>query len=129
MADDIRQRIIASCFSKRSPSGALEEQYIAHVKIFEDATPGNDDGGRKARFVLLACLCLQVMSDDLELLISSSAVTIKGPAVVHKSRENANGSFSIGKTWDLGELTSIEVSGVRILMAAFGVCPNRRMAL
>jgi len=54
MADDIRQRIIASVFFKRSPSGALEEQYIAHIKIYEDATPGNDEGGRKARYILLS---------------------------------------------------------------------------
>lgn len=27
---------------------------------------------------------------------------------MHKSKENANGSFSIGKTWDLNDLTSIE---------------------
>jgi hypothetical protein len=54
MADDIRQRIIASVFSKRSPSGALEEQYIAHLKIYEDVTPGSDDSSRKARYILLS---------------------------------------------------------------------------
>lgn len=54
MADDIRQRIIASAFAKRSPSGALEEQYIAHIKIYEDATPGQDDAGKKARYILLS---------------------------------------------------------------------------
>jgi hypothetical protein len=54
MADDIRQRIIASVFSKRSPSGALEEQYISHIKIYEDVAPGQDDGGRKARYILLS---------------------------------------------------------------------------
>jgi len=54
MADDIRQRIIASIFSKRSASGALEEQYISHIKIYEDVAPGQDDGGRKARYILLS---------------------------------------------------------------------------
>jgi hypothetical protein len=41
-------------------------------------------------------------------------VSLKGPAHVHKSRENTNGTFSIGKTWDLKELTALEVSGVCI---------------
>lgn len=54
MADDIRQRIITSLFSRRSDSGALEEQYISHVKIFEDAAPGNDNSGLKARYILLS---------------------------------------------------------------------------
>lgn len=60
MADDIRQRIIASVFSKRSASGALEEQYVAHIKIFEDTTPGADDAGKKARYILLARKCLHL---------------------------------------------------------------------
>ncbi|KAG8814416.1 hypothetical protein FRC17_001136, partial [Serendipita sp. 399] len=92
MADDIRQRIIASVFSKRNASGSLEEQYIAHVKIFEDVAPGNDDGGKKARYILLS-------------------LTHRGPGMIHKSRENPNGSFSIGKSWDLKDLTALEVHG------------------
>ncbi|KAG9054875.1 hypothetical protein FS842_003912 [Serendipita sp. 407] len=92
MADDVRQRIIASVFSKRNASGSLEEQYIAHVKIFEDSAPGNDDSSKKARYILLS-------------------LTHRGPGLIHKSRENPNGSFSIGKSWDLKDLTALEVSG------------------
>ena len=58
MDDDIRQRIINSLFSRRGPSGAVEEQYISHCKIYEDAGPnqtaGVDEAGRKARYILLS---------------------------------------------------------------------------
>ena len=58
MDDDIRQRIINSLFSRRGPSGVVEEQYISHCKIYEDAGPnqtaGVDEAGRKARYILLS---------------------------------------------------------------------------
>lgn len=58
MEDDVRQRIINSLFSKRGPSGVVEEQYISHCKIYEDASPnqttGIDVAGRKARYILLS---------------------------------------------------------------------------
>ena len=76
MADDIKQRIIASAFSKRSPSGALEEQYIAHVKIYEDAAPGNDDGGKKARYILLSRQYIFVCSR--ETIVNSSTSLTQG---------------------------------------------------
>jgi hypothetical protein len=58
MDDDVRQRIINSLFSRRGPSGVVEEQYISHCKIYEDASPnqtaGLDVAGRKARYILLS---------------------------------------------------------------------------
>lgn len=48
----------------------------------------------------------------------SLSVSLKGPAYVHKSRENPDGTFSIGKTWDLKELTALEVSGVCLQVIA-----------
>ena len=48
MADQ-RQKIIASVFSRRNASGNLEETYVSHVKIWEDA-----EGGRKPRYILLS---------------------------------------------------------------------------
>lgn len=54
--DSVRQRIIASVFSRRSATGAPEDTYVGHVKIWED-----DGGGRKARYILLSrthCECL-----------------------------------------------------------------------
>lgn len=41
-------------------------------------------------------------------------VSLNG-GLIHKSRMNTNGTFSIGKTWDLKELTGLEVSGVCII--------------
>lgn len=63
MADDIRQRIIASVFSTRSASGSLEQTYIAHLKIYEDDGPdpsGANNGGKKVRYVLLGCEYFEV---------------------------------------------------------------------
>jgi hypothetical protein len=47
--DSVRQRIIASVFSRRSANGAPEDIYMGHIKIWED-----DGSGRKARYILLS---------------------------------------------------------------------------
>jgi exocyst complex component 1 len=52
MADDVRQRIISSLFSKRNAVGALEQTYVAHIKIWEDAGP--EGGGWKPRYILIS---------------------------------------------------------------------------
>lgn len=51
MADQ-RQRIISSVFSRRNAAGSLEENYVSHVKIWEDAGP--EGGGQKPRYILLS---------------------------------------------------------------------------
>jgi hypothetical protein len=48
----VRQRIISSVFSRRNAGGALEETYVSHLKIWEDAGP--EGGGRKPRYILLS---------------------------------------------------------------------------
>lgn len=48
---DIRARIIASVFSRRNAAG-VEETYVSHIKIWEEATP--EEGGRKPRYILLS---------------------------------------------------------------------------
>ncbi|KAJ3575972.1 hypothetical protein NP233_g733 [Leucocoprinus birnbaumii] len=83
---DIRQSIIASVFSRRNAAGGLEETYVSHLKIWEDA--GGE--GRKARYILL-----------------SQANNNSG--FIHKSKLNNNGSFSVGKTWKLSELRGLQV--------------------
>ena len=50
--DDVRERIIASVFSRRNANGATVENYISHVKVWEDS--GNDADGLKPRFILLS---------------------------------------------------------------------------
>jgi hypothetical protein len=82
---DERQRIIASVFSRRNAQGSLEESYVSHVKIWEDA-----EGGKKLRFILLS-------------------QASNGAGYIHKSKLNSNGTFSVGKTWMLHELRIIHV--------------------
>ncbi|KAJ7357195.1 exocyst complex component sec3 subunit [Mycena albidolilacea] len=84
----IADKIIASVFSRRNASGALEETYVSHVKIWEDAGP--EGGGKKPRYILL----------------SQAA---NGNGFLHKSKLNTNGSFSVGKTWRLPELRGMQV--------------------
>lgn len=61
--ESVRQRIISSVFARRNTAGQ-EEQYVGHIKIWEDG--GQDDGGRKPRYILLsrrlllAVVCLTV---------------------------------------------------------------------
>ncbi|EEB97934.1 hypothetical protein MPER_02649 [Moniliophthora perniciosa FA553] len=87
MADQ-RQRIIDSVFSRRNAAGNLEETYMGHVKIWEDA----ENGGRKPRYILLS-------------------QASNGAGFIHKSKLNTNGTFSVGKTWRLVELRGIQVVG------------------
>ncbi|KAI0079631.1 hypothetical protein K474DRAFT_1617469 [Panus rudis PR-1116 ss-1] len=87
--DSIRQRIVSSVFSRRNAQG-IEEQYAGHIKIWEDASA--EEGGRKPRYIL----------------ISQAS---NGSGFIHKSKLNANGSFSVGKSWSLQDLRGVEVIG------------------
>ncbi|KAG2159680.1 exocyst complex component Sec3-domain-containing protein [Suillus bovinus] len=86
--DHTKQRIIASVFDKRNSGADIQETYIGHIKIWEDA---GEDSGKKPRYILLS------QGSD-------------GSGFLHKSKLNTNGSFSVGKTWKLSELRGIEVS-------------------
>ena len=48
---DVRARIISSVSSRRNASG-VEETYVNHIKIWEEAAP--EEGGRKPRYILLS---------------------------------------------------------------------------
>ncbi|KAI9838329.1 MAG: hypothetical protein M1819_005597 [Sarea resinae] len=94
--EDEKRRIIASCFSKEDTDGSPLESYITHIRIHEDAgypsTPAPPDSppeNKKPRLIIVA-------------------VRKSGRVRMHKARENANGSFSIGKTWGLEDLSCIE---------------------
>lgn len=90
-----KKRIVDSCFQKVDPDGALQESYISHVRITEDgnyqSTPPPPDAPREVK-------------KDRVIIIS---VKKSGRVRLHKARENGNGTFSIGKTWPLDELTAI----------------------
>ncbi|KAJ3771437.1 exocyst complex component Sec3-domain-containing protein [Lentinula raphanica] len=88
--NDQKQRIIDSVFSRRNAAGSLEETYVSHVKIWEDAGP--EGGGKKPRYILLS-------------------QASNGSGFIHKSKLNTNGTFSVGKTWRLAELRAISVIG------------------
>ncbi|KAF1957081.1 hypothetical protein CC80DRAFT_471549 [Byssothecium circinans] len=94
--EDERRRITASCFSKVDADGSLHESYITHIRIQEDGAypqspppPGGAPGNKKPRVII---------------------ITVKNTSRVslHKARENANGTFSIGKTWHMADLSHIE---------------------
>lgn len=94
--EDEKRRIIESCFSKVDANGQLSESYITHIRIQEDsvhpsspAPPDSPPENRKPRLIIIA-------------------VRSTGRVRMHKARENNNGSFSIGKTWNLEELSAIE---------------------
>ena len=72
------------------------ESYITHIRIIEDAAhptspppPDSSSDNKKARLIIVA-------------------VRKSGRVRMHKARENSNGTFSIGKTWVLDDLTCID---------------------
>ncbi|TNY17143.1 exocyst complex component Sec3-domain-containing protein [Rhodotorula diobovata] len=88
MAQDYSRAIIHSLFSQ--PPGSPhppQETFIAYVHTLEDQ-PGSPQ--RKARFLILAA-------------------QRDGRCKIHKAKQNANGTFSIGKTWALDDLQRVEV--------------------
>ncbi|TVY36997.1 Exocyst complex component [Lachnellula subtilissima] len=94
--EDEKRRIIESCFGKKEDDGSLAESYITHIRIIEDAAypsspppPNSSQDTKKPRLVIVA-------------------VRRSGRVRMHKARENGNGSFSIGKTWALDDLTGIK---------------------
>ncbi|KAK7518830.1 exocyst complex component Sec3-domain-containing protein [Phyllosticta citriasiana] len=94
--EDEKRRIIESCFSKMDTNGALSESYITHLRVTEDAAypqspppPTSNPNNKKPRVIIVA-------------------VRSSGRVRMHKARENSNGTFSIGKTWNMEDLTAIE---------------------
>ncbi|KAL3463416.1 exocyst complex component Sec3-domain-containing protein [Aspergillus heterothallicus] len=94
--EDEKRRIIQSCFSKKDSDGSLVESYITHVRIIEDgaypsspAPPNSAPENKKARVIIVA-------------------VRRSGRVRMHKARENNDGTFSIGKTWMLDDLSAIQ---------------------
>ncbi|KAJ9635192.1 hypothetical protein H2199_008678 [Coniosporium tulheliwenetii] len=94
--EDAKRRIVESLFSKIDEQGDLAESYITHLRVEEDAAypqspppPDSPPSNKKPRVIILA-------------------VKKTGRVRLHKARENANGSFSIGKTWNIDDLTAIE---------------------
>ena len=94
--DDERRRITESCFSKVDDQGQLQESYITHIRVQEDASypqspppPTSSASNKKGRIIMIS-------------------VRNTGRVKLHKARENANGTFSIGKTWPMEDLSAVE---------------------
>ena len=75
---------------------AVLESYITHIRIVEDAAypsapppPDSNPELKKPRLIIVA-------------------VRKSGHVRMHKARENLNGTFSIGKTWPLDDLSAVE---------------------
>ncbi|KAF2830433.1 hypothetical protein CC86DRAFT_161498 [Ophiobolus disseminans] len=94
--DDERRRITESCFAKVDDQGQLQESYITHIRVQEDgsypqspAPPTAPASNKKARIIMIS-------------------VRNTGRVKLHKARENANGTFSVGKSWPMEDLSAVE---------------------
>lgn len=94
-----RRSIIASCFSRADPkTNAPPNNYMTHVRIIEDAKYPSSRPGPDSKLEYKKKRVLIVSS----LAMSSNSIQI------HKARENPDGSFQIGRTWNLKDLSRIE---------------------
>lgn len=91
-----KQRLVKYCFSSYDADGILVDSYITHVRVIEDAAYPSDkppahspSSNKKPRILVLA-------------------VKKDGTVYLNKGRENSNGSFQIGRTWSLDELTALK---------------------
>lgn len=89
-------------FRTPTDSTKVAESYIAHIRVTEDVAhlsspaPANsapeNDHNKKVRFIIIALRKLPQV-------------------LIHKARENSNGTFSIGKTWSMDDLVAIYSHG------------------
>ncbi|KAI3320189.1 exocyst complex component Sec3-domain-containing protein [Xylariaceae sp. AK1471] len=94
--EEEKRRIVETCFNKKDTDGSVIETYITHIRITEYGSHPTSPPPPESRRE----------SEKPRVIIVS--VRKSGRVRMHKSKENANGSFSIGKTWDLNDLTAIE---------------------
>ncbi|OTB00278.1 hypothetical protein M426DRAFT_324426 [Hypoxylon sp. CI-4A] len=94
--EEEKRRIVESCFNKKDVDGSILETYITHIRITEFSSYPSSPPPPESR----------AQSEKPRVIIV--AVRKSGRVRMHKSKENANGSFSIGKTWDLNDLSAIE---------------------
>ncbi|KAL0941811.1 exocyst complex component [Colletotrichum truncatum] len=95
--EDEKRRIIESCFNKKDVDGSLLETYITHIRITEYSSHPTSPPPPEAR---------TPQSEKPRVIVI--AVRKSGRVRMHKTKENANGSFSIGKTWNLDDLSALE---------------------
>ncbi|KAF2874328.1 exocyst complex component Sec3-domain-containing protein [Massariosphaeria phaeospora] len=103
--EDERKRIEQTCFGKPNRDGSTNS-YITHVRVLEDAAypqspppPNSNPSSKKPRVIIISLKRTPPPQPNLAEIILLE---------IHKGRENANGSFSIGKTWDMLLLESVQ---------------------
>jgi hypothetical protein len=69
--DYTKQRIIASVFDKRNSGAAIQEIYVGHIKIWEDA---GEDSGKKPRYILLSRMSLSSVFWIAQIVLQSVAM-------------------------------------------------------
>jgi hypothetical protein len=80
----------------RADTRTVQESYITHIRVHEDGSfpqspppPAAPASNKKARIIMIS-------------------VRNTGRVKLHKARENANGTFSIGKSWPMEDLSAVE---------------------
>lgn len=91
-----RTGIQHSCFAKKDQAGTFVETYLIHVRIIEDTQypysrpPSTQNEHAKKHRILIV------------------SVRQSGRVRIHKGRQNPNGTFQIGKTWNLEDLSKVQ---------------------
>ncbi|KAK5781784.1 hypothetical protein RI543_000972 [Arxiozyma heterogenica] len=102
--DRDRRAIIFSCFNKLDPKTNNHanvhqpNNYMTHVRIIEDAKYPSSRPGPDSKLEY----------KKKRILILSSLAEPPYTVFLHKARENQDGSFQIGRTWNFHDLTRIE---------------------
>ncbi|CAI4038474.1 hypothetical protein SMKI_05G0840 [Saccharomyces mikatae IFO 1815] len=94
-----RKAIINCCFSRPDhKTGEPPSNYITHVRIIEDSKFPSSKPPPDSR----------LENKKKRLLILSAKPNNPKLIQIHKARENSDGSFQIGRTWQLNELVRVE---------------------
>ncbi|AMD20753.1 HDR010Cp [Eremothecium sinecaudum] len=93
-----RKSIIQSCFQKVDPvTNTAANVYITHVRIIENSKYPSSRPPIDS----------PLSNKKKRILIVSARANGMGK-LLHKARENSNGTIQIGRSWDMNELTLIE---------------------
>ncbi|PHH54538.1 Exocyst complex component 1, partial [Ceratocystis fimbriata CBS 114723] len=95
--EDEKRRIIESCFSRKDADGTLQETYITHLRITEFSNYPSSPPPPQSR-----------TPETQKPRVIIVAVRRSGRVCMHKSKENSNGSFSVGKTWNFDDISHIQ---------------------
>lgn len=91
-----KNKLIKYCFSRHDDHGNIQESYITHVRIVEyEDYPSHKPPSNASKI-------------NKKSRVLALAVKKDGTVFLHKGRESSNGTFQIGRSWSLQELTLIK---------------------